>query len=71
MATRLTIGSIADWPTANYADPLKRPPTLTAVNAFFFSLMTVVLALRLYSKAAIKKSLGIDDVLICFSWVYN
>ena len=71
MATRLTLSSIAKWPTPNYADPVKRAPTLTVVNVFFFSLMTIILALRFYSKAAIKKSLGIDDVLICFTWVYN
>jgi len=50
---------------------VKRAPTLTAVNAFFFSLMTIILGLRLYSRAAIKKSLGIDDVLICFSWIFT
>ena len=71
MATRFSVSSIADWPTPNYEDPVKRAPTLTVVNVFFFSLMTIILALRLYSKAAIKKSLGIDDVLICLSWVYN
>jgi hypothetical protein len=71
MATRLSVSDIAKWPTPNYADPVKRAPALTVVNAFFFSLMTIVLGLRLYSKAAIKKSLGIEDVLICFSWVSN
>ena len=69
MATLLLPGVFAEWPTPNYLDPVKHGPALTVVNVLFFVLMTVVLTLRLYSKVIVKKSFGLDDVLICFSWV--
>jgi hypothetical protein len=71
MATLLTLNTVAKWPSPNYVDPVKHGPALLVVNVLFFSLMTVVLALRLISKVLIKRSFGVDDILICVAWVYN
>ena len=71
MATLLSINAFLKWPTPNYVDPVKHGPTLIIVNVLFFSLMTIVLTLRLFNKAIIKRSLGLDDILICLSWVCN
>jgi hypothetical protein len=69
MATLLSPTFFAEWPTPNYIDPVKRGPTLTVLNGLFFSLTTIALALRLFSKGMIKRSFGLDDTLICLAWV--
>jgi hypothetical protein len=71
MATLLPLTVLAEWPTPNYSDPVKQGPALIAVNAAFFSLMTAVLILRIFTKVFVKKSFGFDDIFICFSWVCN
>jgi hypothetical protein len=71
MTTLLTLNTIAKWPSPNYVDPVKHGPALLVVNVLFFSLMTIVLTLRLISKVVIKRSFGVDDILICVAWVYS
>jgi hypothetical protein len=70
-AALLSFNLFSEWPTPNYVDPVKHGPTLTVVNALFFSLMTIALALRLYCKVIVSRSFGLDDIFICLSWVRN
>ena len=51
-----------DWPTPNYVDPITR-----GGGAFFIvtsAITSIVVALRLYSRYFLLRSVGIDDALL-------
>lgn len=50
--------------------PSGRGPQLIAVFAFFMSLTTVVLALRVYVRARIVKAFGLDDWFATLGWLF-
>jgi hypothetical protein len=55
---------LASWPTPNYIDPVTRGPGLLIVNIVFSALAFIVVALRLYTRVWITRSLGMDDVFV-------
>lgn len=38
-------------------------------SAIFVTIAGIFLGLRIYTRARIVKSLGLDDFVVCFSWV--
>ena len=54
----------ASWPAPNYTDPETRGPALIIVELIAVSVSTICLAMRLYVKARILRSIAWDDWLI-------
>jgi hypothetical protein len=60
---------IANWPTPNYTHPVTRGNALLVVNYAFCSLAIITVALRLYTRALIKRWFGLDDIFIILALV--
>ena len=60
---------VATWPKPNLIDPVRRGPELYIVNSIFFSLTTLVLMIRLYTRIFVRRWVGLDDALIITAWV--
>jgi hypothetical protein len=60
---------LATFPTPNYTNPVTHGPELTILNLIFLGIATSALVLRLYSRVIVNKWLGLDDWLICISYV--
>lgn len=56
-------------PPPNYVNPPRRPPGIQIVSSIFIVLITVSLALRLYTRMRISMNLGIDDVFAIIATV--
>ena len=59
---------ILSW-VPNYVDPQSRGWAIVVLVAVLLSLTYIVVGLRLWARIGIRKSLGIDDVLIVFNMV--
>ncbi|PWW73517.1 hypothetical protein C7212DRAFT_300074, partial [Tuber magnatum] len=57
------------WPAPNYVDPGTRGPMLIVVPAVLVVISSLIVALRLYTRFALIKSVGADDWLIGASTV--
>ena len=57
------------FPTPNYDNPETRGPGLIITIAVFTSLVTVAIALRYYTRIALKRWYGLDDVFIGLAYV--
>lgn len=57
------------WPTPNYIDPITRGPGLLIVNVVFSALALTIVALRLYTRTWITRSVGVDDVFVLIALV--
>ncbi|GAB7347200.1 hypothetical protein MBLNU459_g3308t1 [Dothideomycetes sp. NU459] len=55
---------LAAWPEPNYAHPERRGPELTIVAIALLAIASVFVALRVYVRAFMLRSFGIDDWLI-------
>lgn len=61
---------VASWPPANYVDPPSRGEGIIVIaSAVFGSLATIATAMRVYTRFAITRTLGSDDILIVLAWV--
>jgi hypothetical protein len=60
---------VASWPPANYVDPPSRGDGLVIASAVFGSLTTIAMAMRIYTRFAITRTFGIDDILIVIAYV--
>jgi hypothetical protein len=60
---------LATWPAPNYVDPETRGDTGRILGVVLASLVTIVLAVRFYTRRFISKSIGLDDVLIGVAYV--
>lgn len=65
----IPIPVLLSWPIPNYINPPTRGPTLVIVNAILISLVVVVVLLRIYTRIAIKRWFGADDVFIALALV--
>ncbi|KUL88116.1 hypothetical protein ZTR_04012 [Talaromyces verruculosus] len=54
---------IASWPAPDYIHPVRRGPGLLIVNVLFSSLAFILTVLRVYTRAFITATIGLDDVL--------
>jgi len=57
----------AEWPVANYINPVTRGPAVVIVNSIFITLCVIIVVLRLYVRIFVKKWFGWDDVFIVFA----
>jgi hypothetical protein len=55
---------VATWPAPNFIDPEHRGPALTVVEFTILPLALIFLGLRLYVRACVLRSMGIDDWLM-------
>jgi len=60
------------FPTSDPTHPVRHGSGLIVVNAVFMGLITLAVALRLYTRVAIKRKCGWDDyfivvALVCFT----
>ena len=60
---------IVTWPRPNYVNPVSRAPIVYALDAVFLFVATVAVSIRLYTRIAIRKWVGIDDFFIVLAWV--
>ncbi|KAI0458400.1 hypothetical protein F5B21DRAFT_500660 [Xylaria acuta] len=60
---------IASWPKPDYIDPESRGPAGKIVGSILLGLVTVILAIRLYSRKRLTKGFGLDDMLICLAYI--
>lgn len=58
------MSALISTPIPNYVDPPTRPPVPQVLSVIFTALVIVALVLRLYTKACITRSFGLDDVFV-------
>ena len=61
----------AHWPAPNYENPTTRGDALLVINVVFILLVTLSLAIRLYSRMVVKHQSGIDDIMIVLAYVFT
>lgn len=60
----IPLSVLLTFPVPNYVDPVTRGSALVAVNSVFIGIVLVVVVLRVYTRLAIKRWLGADDILV-------
>ncbi|KAI1121107.1 hypothetical protein F5Y10DRAFT_109334 [Nemania abortiva] len=60
---------VASWPKPNYINPESRASAGEIVGSIFLVLVTIILAIRLYSRKRLTNGFGLDDTLICLAYV--
>ncbi|KAI0431458.1 hypothetical protein F5Y09DRAFT_192070 [Xylaria sp. FL1042] len=60
---------IASWPEPNYVNPETRALAGRITGSILLVLVTIVLAIRLYSRKKLTKGCGLDDILICLAYL--
>lgn len=60
---------LASWPAPNYIDPVTRGPGLLIANCITSALAFTLTALRVYTRAFITSTIGLDDVLAVIALV--
>ncbi|KAK6352031.1 hypothetical protein TWF718_005180 [Orbilia javanica] len=61
---------LATWPAPNYVNPENQTAQLMAIEITLCTVTTVVMALRLYSRGVLTKSIGLDDWLMTGALVF-
>lgn len=61
----------AHWPAPNYVNPVTRGDALLVINIVFIILVTISIAIRLYSKMRFKRQAGIDDIMIVLAYIFT
>ena len=60
-----------EWPSPNYQDPSTRGNALLVINIIFLTLVTLSIAIRLWSRFKVKYQSGMDDVMIVLAYVFT
>lgn len=60
---------IASWPPPNYVNPETRGPAVIIVLAIFLAIVTLLIAIRIYTRIFVSRGFGLDDVLIILAYV--
>jgi hypothetical protein len=71
MVRAIPIDVLLSFPNPNYTDPVTHGASLVIVNCVFISLVTIFVALRLYTRLYLKRWFGIDDWCIILSWIFT
>ncbi|KAI0025002.1 integral membrane protein [Xylariomycetidae sp. FL0641] len=58
----------AQWPKPNFVDPETQGPGGTIISLLLATLVTVILAIRIYSRKWLTNGIGLDDTLICLAY---
>ena len=61
---------IATW-KPNYDDPPTWGPIVFIINSIFLFFATIAVGIRLYTRIAIRRWLGVDDAFIVFAFVWH
>lgn len=59
----------ATWPKPNYSNPESRRGALLGVEIVLLFITVLVMALRMYTRKVIRKSVGLDDWLMTLATV--
>jgi hypothetical protein len=59
------------WPAPNYVNPTTRGDALLIINIVFIILVTLSIAIRLYSRLRVKRQAGIDDIMIVLAYIFT
>ncbi|KAH9863176.1 hypothetical protein IAQ61_009453 [Plenodomus lingam] len=62
---------LISWPRPNYDSPVTRGNALVLVNSIFLGLVVITVGLRLYTRLAIKRWFGLDDVFILLALLFT
>ncbi|KAJ8133286.1 hypothetical protein O1611_g350 [Lasiodiplodia mahajangana] len=60
---------VASWPRPNYRDPESRAPAGQIIGSILLALVTIIVAIRLYSRKRLTNGFGLDDTFICLAYV--
>ena len=59
------------WPAPNYINPTTRGDALLVINIFFIILVTLSIAVRIYSRVRVKRQAGMDDIMIVLAYIFT
>ncbi|MBE7182582.1 MAG: hypothetical protein INR71_15485 [Terriglobus roseus] len=68
---QIPLSVLLSFPPPNYEDPETHGDGLVIVNSIFIALVTICVALRLYTRLFIKRWFGIDDWFIILAWIFT
>lgn len=60
---------IKSWPASNFVNPEKRGPVAIITVSVLLGIVTILLAVRIYTRLRISQGFGWDDVLIMLAYV--
>lgn len=60
---------LAAWPAPNYVNPETHGPANIIVFGILMGISAIFLTIRIYTRIAISRGFGIDDVLIILAFV--
>ncbi|KAI3336622.1 hypothetical protein HD806DRAFT_12214 [Xylariaceae sp. AK1471] len=60
---------LVSWPKPNYINPESRAPAGKVIGSILVVLVTIILAIRVYSRKKLTKGFGLDDTIICLAYV--
>lgn len=61
----------AQWPAANYVDPVWRGPIVVGLTASTMAVAMVFMVLRFWGKGVLRAALGLDDWMMLIATVCN
>ncbi|KAL7626169.1 hypothetical protein AAE478_002939 [Parahypoxylon ruwenzoriense] len=59
---------LASWPTPNHVNPETRGHVGMIISLLLIGLVTIILAIRLYSRKWLTRGFGLDDIFILFAY---
>ena len=59
----------AQWPPANYIDPIQRGHGVLVTVVLLTTLATIFVGLRMYTRVKISHCYGLDDILLLLALV--
>ena len=65
----VSIPTVESWPTPNYINPQTRGDSVLIIHGTLYSLVVVVVGLRIYTRICISRSFGLDDMFILLAMV--
>lgn len=60
---------VSQWPAPNLTNPETQGPAAIIITSLLLGLVTILLAIRIYTRVWISKGFGLDDILILFAYV--
>ncbi|PMD15777.1 hypothetical protein NA56DRAFT_663535 [Hyaloscypha hepaticicola] len=65
----VSIPTVESWPTPNYINPQTRGDSVLIIHGTLYSLVVVVVGLRVYTRMCISRSFGLDDMFILLAMI--
>lgn len=64
-----SLAVLATYPKPNYVNPETKGPDLLVANCVMFSVASVVVGLRIYTRVFVSRCFGADDVFVLLALV--